>query len=329
MRIIFAGTPSFAAAYLTALLEDRQHDIVAVYTQPDRRSGRGKKIVFSAVKTIAENAGLAIEQPVSLKDNEAQRQLQTYDADLMVVAAYGLLLPQCVLDTPRKGCINVHASLLPRWRGAAPIERAIIAGDQETGITIMRMELGLDTGDMLAKKHCSIFPDDTGETLHNRLIEIGKPLLLSTLSLIDTGKVESSMQDDSKSTYAKKLNKEEALIDWHKNVSQLDREIRAFSSSIGSHSFYQGQRIRITHASIKLFTEDREISANIQNSENGTIISIEKTGIIVKCNSGLLKIEQLQIPGSKSMSVAALLNGKPDFFVAGDCLDDKQPNIGG
>ena len=321
MRIIFAGTPPFAAAFLTAILDEGEHDIVAVYTQPDRRSGRGKKLVPSAVKQIAENASIAVEQPVSLKDDNAQQQLKTYNADLMIVAAYGLLLPQTVLDTPKKGCINVHASLLPRWRGAAPIERAIVAGDHETGITIMKMELGLDTGDMLVKARCPILPEDTGQSLHDRLIEIGRPLLLSSLKEINSSNANGEIQNDADSTYAKKLDKTEALIDWNKNAIQLDREIRAFSFTIGSHSFYQGQRIRVTQASIEALAPNINGRPNDLNSKNGAIINVEKTGLIVKCETDLLRIEQLQIPGAKAMSVAALLNGKPDFFIAGSFFD--------
>ena len=213
LRIIFAGTPEFSASCLDALLKT-QHEIVAVYTQPDRPAGRGRKLRPSPVKTLAEQHQLPIFQPASLKHADEQVALQALNADLMVVVAYGLILPQPVLDAPRLGCINVHASLLPRWRGAAPIHRALLAGDDTTGITIMQMDAGLDTGDMLSKVECPIFADDTSGTLHDRLAELGAQALVDCLNPLAAGTLIPEAQDGSRACYAHKLEKQEGEIDW-------------------------------------------------------------------------------------------------------------------
>ena len=275
MRIIFAGTPQFSADHLQALLDQGEHQVVAVYTQPDRRSGRGKKLHASPVKQIAENANIPVLQPQTLKTEDALQALAELNAEVMIVAAYGLLLPQAALDTPKFGCINIHASLLPRWRGAAPIERAIIAGDTITGITIMQMAIGLDTGD------------------------------------IDADQLTPEKQNDADSNYAVKLDKKEALINWHESAEVIDRKVRAFTSTMGCHSFLNGQRIRIIKTAA--LTSSKDIAA-------GTIISINKKTIAVQCDNSCLEISIVQIPGAKAMDIAALLNGRPGFFNVGDCF---------
>ena len=311
MRIIFAGTPQFSADHLQALLDQGEHQVVAVYTQPDRRSGRGKKLHASPVKQIAENANIPVLQPQTLKTEEALQALAELNADVMIVAAYGLLLPQAALDTPKFGCINIHASLLPRWRGAAPIERAIIAGDTITGITIMQMAIGLDTGDMLFKSNCDIKNDETGDSLRSKMTALGIPLLFKTLAAIDADQLTPEKQNDADSNYAVKLDKKEALINWHEPAEVIDRKVRAFTSTMGCHSFLNGQRIRIIKTAA--LTSSKDIAA-------GTIISINKKTIAVQCDNSCLEISIVQIPGAKAMDIAALVNGRPGFFNVGDCF---------
>ena len=315
MRLIFAGTPAFAAAHLSFLLDrlldnSGKHDIVAVYTQPDRRAGRGKKLLASAVKNVAAAADIPVYQPHSLKDAEVQQQLAALNADLMIVAAYGLLLPQAVLDIPRLGCINVHASLLPRWRGAAPIERAIMAGDAETGITIMQMDAGLDTGDMIDSATCSIDDTETGDSLRLKLGAVGGPLLVGALQQIEAASACFEPQSEESACYANKLDKREACIDWQQSAMHIERKIRAFTSALNCYALLHDQRVVIQQATALPDGDDSTAAA-------GEIVAVEKSTITVKCGQQLLSISQLQLPGSKSMSVAALLNGKPDFFKAG------------
>jgi methionyl-tRNA formyltransferase len=311
LRIIFAGTPQFSADHLQALLDQGQHQVVAVYTQPDRRSGRGKKLHASPVKKIAEHANIPVLQPLTLKDEDALQALAQLNADVMIVAAYGLLLPQIALDTPKFGCINIHASLLPRWRGAAPIERAIIAGDKISGITIMQMAIGLDTGDMLFKSSCDIAADDTGDSLRSKMTALGIPLLFKTLSAIDADALVPEQQNESDSNYAVKIDKKEALIDWHQSAEQIDRKIRAFTSAMGCHTFLNDQRIRIIKAA--------PIASDKDNTA-GTVIAINKKTIVVQCNNSCLEISMVQMPGAKAMDIVSLLNGRPDFFTLGDCF---------
>lgn len=314
MRIIFAGTPEFAAAHLKALLTQTEHQIAAVYTQPDRRAGRGKKLHSSPVKQIAEQAGLTICQPVSLKNADDQATLAQHNADVMVVAAYGLILPQAVLDTPKFGCINIHASLLPRWRGAAPIERAIIAGDSSTGITIMQMDKGLDTGAMLLKASCSIEMTETGDSLRAKMINLGVPLLLKTLKNIANETLTTEQQDDTDSTYANKIEKSEAVIDWHVTALAIDQKIRAFTSALACHSFLNEQRVRIVETQV----DPSSAKAAMIEIAPGTITAINKNHITVQCLDSSLNILSVQLPGSKVMTIAALLNGRADFFSLGN-----------
>ncbi len=228
LRIVFAGTPEFAAEHLKALL-DTPHRIVAVYTQPDRPAGRGQKLMPSAVKSLALEHGLPVMQPQSLRNAEAQAELAALRADLMVVVAYGLILPQAVLDIPRLGCINSHASLLPRWRGAAPIQRAVEAGDAESGVTVMQMEAGLDTGPMLLKVSTPISAADTGGSLHDRLAALGPKAVVEAIAGLAAGTLHGEVQDDALATYAHKLNKDEARLDWSRPAVELERQVRAFT----------------------------------------------------------------------------------------------------
>ncbi|WP_406665417.1 methionyl-tRNA formyltransferase [Gallaecimonas sp. GXIMD1310] len=308
LRIIFAGTPDFAARHLAALLASH-HQVVAVYTQPDRPAGRGKKLTASPVKQLAEQHQLPIQQPASLKSPEAQAVLRQYQADVMVVVAYGLILPQAVLDTPRLGCLNVHGSLLPRWRGAAPIQRAIWAGDSETGVTIMQMDKGLDTGAMLHKAALPITADDTSASLYNKLAELGPEALLYTLDRLT--QLTAQPQDDSLANYAQKLSKEEARIDWQLGAAQLERCVRAFNPWPVSFFEHQQQAIKVWAASCLPATSQ---------ARPGTIIASSKAGIDVATGDGVLRISQLQLPGKKAMAAADVLNARQEWFNEGVVL---------
>jgi len=315
LRIIFAGTPEFAAAHLQALIGSR-HEIIAVYSQPDRPAGRGKKLSASPVKEVALAHGLSVYQPLNFKDPAAVAELTELNADLMVVVAYGLILPKVVLDAPRLGCINVHASILPRWRGAAPIQRAIEAGDSETGVTIMQMDVGLDTGDMLTKVFCPILTTDTGGSLHDKLLTIGTPALLEALDHIQAGTANPIQQDDQLSNYAPKLTKEEAALNWQLPAAELSLKVRAFNPFPVAHTKPAGsddsQRIRVWAARASQQDSDAAL---------GSICNIDKDGIWIACAQGQLILEQLQMPGKKAMAVADILRGHPDLFKRGDKLE--------
>lgn len=310
LRIIFAGTPDFAARHLQALL-DAGHQVIAVYTQPDRPAGRGQQLQPSAVKQLALRHNLAVYQPKSLKKLPAQQELTALNADLMIVVAYGLILPQVVLDTPRLGCINVHGSLLPRWRGAAPIQRAIWAGDTKTGVTIMQMDAGLDTGAMLSTVVCDIDAMDTSASLYDKLAILGPQALLSALTDLPTLQQQAQAQDDSKANYADKLHKDEALLDFSKSACALQREIRAFNPWPVSY-------ITLPQGSIKVW----QASAQRSTSDNvaGTVLSADKHGIRVACAEGTLLITQLQPPGKKAMAAADFLNGRADWLSPGTII---------
>ncbi len=298
MKIIFAGTPHFAATALEALLADN-YAIVAVLTQPDRPAGRGMQLVTSPVKKLAMQHGISVLQPVTLKAAEIQQQLATYQADVMVVAAYGLILPTAVLQTPRLGCLNIHASLLPRWRGAAPIQRAILAGDTETGITIMQMDEGLDTGTMLLHKACPISAHDTSETLHDKLAKLGAEAILDVLSQLKNGLVKGLVQDASLMTYAAKLSKAEAILDWTQSAAQLDRAIRAYNPAPVAHSLLNGTTIKIWRARI----------SDDGLGKPGEILAINKHGIQVACGNGAMYLELLQRPNAKAMPATQFVQG--------------------
>ena len=304
-RIVFAGTPEFAALHLAGLLE-AGHRPVAVYTQPDRPAGRGKKLTSSPVKALAQQHDIPVIQPPSLKPAEAQAELAALNPDLLIVVAYGLILPQAVLDIPAFGCINVHASLLPRWRGAAPIQRAIEAGDSQTGTTIMQMEAGLDTGPMLAIASVNIHPRMNASELHDRLAEAGVPLLISVLETLPAALAAAQPQDDSLATYAAKIDKAEAEVDWQLDAAVLARRIRAFNPFPVCWTRLGDQRIKLWEA--------EPCNAD---GEPGTIVDADSAGLTVACGSGGLRLTRLQFPGGKPLDVAALLLSRSELLAPG------------
>jgi len=310
LRIIFAGTPDFAARHLDALLSSG-HQVVGVFTQPDRPAGRGKKLMPSPVKVLAEEHGLPVFQPASLRPQENQQLVADLNADVMVVVAYGLILPKVVLDMPRLGCINVHGSLLPRWRGAAPIQRSLWAGDADTGVTIMQMDVGLDTGDMLYKLSCPITDEDTSATLYDKLAELGPKGLIDTLQQLADNRVQPEVQDEALVTYAEKLTKEEARLDWSLPAAQLERCIRAFNPWPMSWLEIDGQPVKVWQASV---------IAGPVNAAPGTIIEANKQGIQVATVEGILNLESLQPAGKKAMSAQDLLNSRREWFTPGNSL---------
>ncbi|MFK3843957.1 methionyl-tRNA formyltransferase [Serratia sp. NPDC087055] len=310
LRIIFAGTPDFAARHLDALLSS-EHQIVGVFTQPDRPAGRGNKLTSSPVKVLAEQHHLPVFQPKSLRPEENQHLVADLNADVMVVVAYGLILPKAVLDMPRLGCINVHGSLLPRWRGAAPIQRSLWAGDNETGVTIMQMDVGLDTGDMMYKIACPIEADDTSASLYDKLAQLGPQGMLATLQQMAAGTAKREVQDESLVTYAEKLSKEEARLDWNLSAAQLERCIRAFNPWPVSYFTLEDQPVKVWQATVLAQTTD---------AEPGTIIHADKQGIQVATAEGVLNLTQLQPAGKKPMSAQDLLNSRREWFTPGNRL---------
>ncbi|ERO62369.1 methionyl-tRNA formyltransferase [Pseudomonas piscis] len=308
MRIVFAGTPEFAAEHLKALLAS-PYEIVAVYTQPDRPAGRGQKLMPSAVKALAVEHAIPVYQPQTLRNAEAQAELAALKPDLMVVVAYGLILPQAVLDIPRLGCINSHASLLPRWRGAAPIQRAVQAGDAESGVTVMRMEAGLDTGPMLLKVVTPINAEDTGGTLHDRLAAMGPGAVVQAIAGLAAGTLQGEVQDDSLATYAHKLNKDEARIDWSRPAVELERLVRAFNPWPVCHSTLDGESVKV-------------LAANISTGQGtpGEVLSASKDGLVVACGAGALSLTRLQLPGGKALAFSDLFNSRREKFASGKVL---------
>ncbi|AHG19889.1 methionyl-tRNA formyltransferase [Chania multitudinisentens RB-25] len=310
LRIIFAGTPDFAARHLDALLSSR-HQIVGVFTQPDRPAGRGNKLTPSPVKVLAEQRQIPVFQPKSLRPEDNQRLVAELNADVMVVVAYGLILPKAVLEMPRLGCINVHGSLLPRWRGAAPIQRALWAGDSETGVTIMQMDVGLDTGDMMHKISCPIESTDTSASLYDKLAELGPQGLLATLQQLANGMVKREVQDETRVTYAEKLSKEEARLDWNLSAVQLERCIRAFNPWPVSYFTIEDQPVKAWQATVL---------AETSGAQPGTIVHADKHGIQVATADGILNLAQLQPAGKKPMSAQDLLNSRREWFIPGNQL---------
>ena len=310
LKLIFAGTPDFAARHLAALLSS-DHEVVAVYTQPDKPAGRGQKLTASPVKDLALAHDLPVYQPASLRNEEAQAELAALGADLMVVVAYGLILPKAVLDTPRLGCLNVHGSLLPRWRGAAPIQRAIWAGDAETGVTIMQMDVGLDTGAMIRKVSCTIASDETSASLYDKLAELGPQALVDTLDAMAAGNTAAEVQDDALANYAQKLSKEEARIDWSMEAVAIERCIRAFNPWPISWFEVADQTIKVWQA---------EVIDSDHGQPVGTLLKADKQGIDVATGKGVLRLLTLQPPGKKAMSVPDLLNSRRDWFEPGTQL---------
>lgn len=311
LKVLFAGTPDFAAEQLEALVAS-PFEIVGAYSQPDRPVGRGKKLKPTPVKAVAEANGIPVFQPTTLKTPEVQAELAALGADVMIVVAYGMILPQAVLDIPRLGCVNVHASLLPRWRGAAPIERAIEAGDVETGITIMQMDAGLDTGDMLCKVSCPIDSETTGDSLRATLSDLGRQSLVATLEQMAQGNHKGEVQDDSLSNYAPKLNKTEAVLDWQLTASELDLKVRAFNSAMITYGVLDGERIKIWQA---------KPQADNKGAAPGTILSADKNGIAIACGEGALLITKLQLPGGKALDCQAVLNSRAAMFAPGTCFE--------
>ena len=311
LKLIFAGTPDFAARHLAALLSS-DHEVVAVYTQPDKPAGRGQKLTASPVKDLALAHDLPVYQPASLRNEEAQAELAALGADLMVVVAYGLILPKAVLDTPRLGCLNVHGSLLPRWRGAAPIQRAIWAGDAETGVTIMQMDVGLDTGAMIRKVSCTIASDETSASLYDKLAELGPQALVDTLDAMAAGDTTAEAQDDALANYAQKLSKEEARIDWSMEAVAIERCIRAFNPWPISWFEVADQTIKVWQA---------EVIDSDHGQPVGTLLKADKQGIDVATGKGVLRLLTLQPPGKKAMSVPDLLNSRRDWFEPGTQLN--------
>ncbi len=307
VRIIFAGTPPFAAAALNALA-DAGHEIVLVLSQPDRPAGRGMKLQSSAVKQAARALGIPLFQPDSLKTPEAQAELRAANPDVMVVAAYGLILPQSVLDLPSLGCLNIHASLLPRWRGAAPIQRAILAGDRETGVTIMQMDAGLDTGAMLCRTVVPIGDHDTAASLHDALANAGAHAIVDALANL-SGLVPEA-QDETRATYAAKISKEEARLDWCRPAFELERAVRAFNPVPGAWTLLNGAPLKIWSAQAMEAPRFMQRGAVAGSHAPGEILSADTDQLVVACGEGMLSIRELQPAGSKRMSVTAFLAGR-------------------
>ncbi|WP_333954765.1 methionyl-tRNA formyltransferase [Psychrobacter sp. S4(2024)] len=325
LRVVFAGTPEFAAVSLEALIKQQQAlniSIVAVYSQPDRKAGRGQKLAASAVKQVALAHDIAVEQPETFKKSSiegvtARQTLKDYQPDVMIVAAYGLILPVGVLNTPTHGCLNIHASLLPRWRGAAPIHRALLAGDSETGITIMQMDKGLDTGDMLYKVSASIESDDTAASLHDKMADLGATAIITVLQDLPHYQAQAIVQDDSQANYAEKLVKTEGEIDWTQSATVIERQIRGLTPWPGAYTFLAGQRVKIL-ASLPVN------ASQPTDKQAGTVISVGRKAILVACGhndnidinidantpqASTLAITQLQFAGSKPVSAEQICHG--------------------
>ncbi len=297
MKIIFAGTPDFALPALQMLI-DSEHDVYAVYTQPDRPAGRGRKLTPSPVKKLALNVGIPIFQPETLKSEEDLQQLATFNADLIIVVAYGIILPQKVIDTPKRGCINIHGSLLPRWRGAAPIHRALMAGDDETGITIMQLVKKLDAGDMLHKEVCVIEATSTSSDLHDKLANLGAIGLQKVLAQIEAGTLVAEKQDESLVTYAAKLEKSESQLDWNLSAVELDRKIRGLNSWPVAQTLFQGKVLRVWNA----------ILSTEQSSLVPGVVCQQGKRMSVTTGQGVIDLLEVQLPGGKRMDVQAFLN---------------------
>ncbi len=296
MKLIFAGTPDFAALALRSLIAAK-HEVVLVLTQPDRPSGRGMQMRHSPVKEVALTSGIEVFQPHSLRDPDSQEKIRACAAEAMIVAAYGLILPQTVLDMPRWGCLNIHASLLPRWRGAAPIQRSILAGDRETGVCIMQMEAGLDTGPILLAESLAIAADDTAGSLHDKLANLGAQMIVNTLDRLP---LNAKPQPDPGACYAAKIEKSEAALDWRLSAAQLEKQIRAFNPFPGAVSDLDGRAIKIWQA--KCITA---------SGTPGQVVAVDGSGIVVACGKGGLRLSELQKAGGKRLPVAQFLAGNP------------------
>jgi methionyl-tRNA formyltransferase len=307
LRIVFAGTPEFAAAHLEALIAGG-FEVVSAYSQPDRPSGRGKKLVPTPVKAVAEQHGIAVHQPLTLNDADSLAQLAGFKPDVMVVVAYGLLLPPAVLALPRYGCLNVHASLLPRWRGAAPIERAILANDTESGVCVMQMEQGLDTGPVLQRVATPINSEDNSATLTTRLQQLGCAALIDVLHALPAGTLRAEPQNAALATYARKMQKEEAQIDWTRSAADIHNQVRALFPRSPAWTLHDGKRLRLIRAAVGNDSCD---------TLPGTVIEVSAHSIKIACGSGVLEVFEVQMEGKPAMGIGSLLNGHPGFFKAG------------
>lgn len=299
MRIVFMGTPDFAVGALEAVIA-AGYEVVAVVTQPDKPKGRGKEMQFPAVKECALRHQIPVFQPIKIKTAEAVDTLRTYQADLFIVAAFGQILSKEILEMPKYGCINIHASLLPKYRGAAPIQWAILDGEAQTGVTIMQMDVGLDTGDMLLKTEVPISVEETGATLHDKLAAAGAELIVRALPLLETGKLIPEKQDDSKSCYAKMLSKTIGLIDWETDASAIERKVRGLNAWPSAYTWFHGKNLKIWKA---------EIMPEQEGSVPGRIRSVEKEAFVVETGNGDLRITEVQIEGKKRMFVQDFLRG--------------------
>lgn len=299
MKIVFAGTPEFALPTLDALA-DSNHTLTGVLTQPDRRAGRGRKLKAPPVKQRADELGLVVQQPSSLKDDTAFEALAALQPDVIVVVAYGLLLQQRVLDLPRYGCINLHPSLLPRWRGAAPIERAVLAGDQQTGVSIMQLDSGLDSGPVYLQRTIDVEADATTEQMHNALAALGATAMLDVLAGLPQG-LQATPQPETGTTYAERLTKEEARVDWHTDAPTIARHVRGYAPWPVAHTQLDGQTVRIWHA---------QALAQPGDAQPGTVVAATRAGIDIATGHGLLRILELQLPGKKRMDAASAVNGR-------------------
>mgnify|MGYP000159155842 CR=1 FL=1 len=316
LNIIFAGTPDFAAKHLAALINSH-HNVIAVYCPPDKPAGRGKKLTACATKLLAIENNIPVEQPQHFKESDDQDTLIKYQADIMVVVAYGLLLPKVILDAPRLGCINVHGSILPQWRGAAPIQRAVEAGDIETGVTIMQMDEGLDTGDMILKATCEINQQDTSASIYEKLAELGPQALTETLQLMAENKYHAEPQNNNLATHAAKLHKDEAEFDWKLSAKTLHQKLRAYIPwPVAQFTFTDDKqkqhRIRAWQASV--------VEGDFSESA-GTIIHVDKTGVTIATGDQALKLENLQLPGKKALPFADILNGRAEWFSKGQSIN--------
>ena len=317
LRLCFAGTPAFASAHLLALYKSR-HEIAAVITQPDRQAGRGKKIQASSVKELALSLALPVFQPTTLKSDQQEQLIAELKPDLLVVVAYGLILPKSILEIPKFGCINVHASLLPRWRGAAPIERALLGGDKETGVTIIQMDEGLDTGNMLMSVSTPIDASDTRRSLEDKLAILGASALVRVLDDLEEYQKTPVKQDASLSTYAAKLDKSAALIDWSQTAEQVNRQIRAGLGRSPAYTFIDRQRLRIITAHPR---------AEVIDERPGTVLRVEKDCLTIACKESVLDIYTIQLPGKSVMHIRDLLNSRPDYFAPGKILMADESSI--